>query len=187
MNSIARFGREVGLIGLTILVLMTTACDSLKWGNIGYNQGYAPEQPLPFSHKLHAGQYKVPCLYCHTNVEKSTHASVPSLNVCMNCHLVVGADKPNIQKLQEAYNEGKSMKWVKVHLLPDHVKFNHKRHVKRLAQDPMNRQEACKTCHGEVQTMDKVQQVQGLSMGWCINCHRKPENKAPLNCSTCHH
>lgn len=186
MNSISRIRCGLATVGLILFVFVITGCDSLKWGSIGYNQDYAPEQPIAFSHKLHAGQYQVPCLYCHTSVERSNHATVPSLNVCMNCHLVVATDKPAIQKLSDAYNDGKSMNWVKVHMLPDHVKFNHKRHVKTLAKDPMNRQMACKTCHGEVQTMDRVKQVSNLSMGWCVNCHRKPENKAPLNCSTCH-
>jgi hypothetical protein len=146
---------------------------------IGYNQGYQPDQPIPYSHKLHAGQYKIDCRYCHTGVGVSRHASVPSLNVCMNCHLVVKTDSPWIQKLAEAYNSGKSVAWQKVHLLPDFVKFNHAAHIKA-GKD-------CTVCHGNIAEMEKVQQVQSLSMGWCVNCHRQPENKAPLNCSTCHY
>lgn len=146
---------------------------------IGYNQGYAPDQPIPFPHDLHAGTYKMDCKYCHTSVEVSRHASVPSLNVCMNCHLVVKTDSPHIQKLTEAYNSGKSIAWQKVHLLPDHVKFNHSAHIKA-GKD-------CATCHGPVETMAKVKQVESLSMGWCVHCHRQPENNAPTNCSTCHY
>ncbi len=146
---------------------------------IGYNQGYEPDQPIPFSHKLHAGQYKIDCKYCHTGVEKSRHASVPSLNVCMNCHIVVKTDSPLIKQISDAYYKNKPIAWQKVHLLPDHVKFNHSSHVKA-GKD-------CTTCHGNVQEMEKVKQVSSLSMGWCVNCHRQPENNAPLNCSTCHY
>jgi hypothetical protein len=146
---------------------------------IGYNQGYQPDQPIPFSHKLHAGQYKMDCKYCHTGTETTRHASIPSLNICMNCHLVVKTDSPHIQRLTEAYNSGKSVAWEKVHLLPDHVKFNHAAHIKA-GKD-------CTTCHGDVKEMEKVKQNASLAMGWCVNCHRQPENKAPLNCSTCHY
>lgn len=147
---------------------------------MGYNKGYSPDQPIPFSHEIHAGKYKMDCKYCHTSVEVSKHASVPSLNVCMNCHLVVRAtDSPYIKQLTEAYNSGKTIAWQKVHLLPDHVKFNHSAHIKA-GKD-------CVTCHGPVETMKKVTQVQSLSMGWCVNCHRQPENNAPTNCSTCHY
>jgi hypothetical protein len=146
---------------------------------IGYNQGYEPDQPIPYSHKLHAGDLKIDCKYCHSQVTESRHAAVPPLNVCMNCHLTVKTDSPHIQKLAEAYNSGKSIAWNKVHLLPDHVKFNHAPHIKA-GKD-------CTICHGNVQEMEKVKQVSSLSMGWCVNCHRQPENKAPTNCSTCHY
>lgn len=146
---------------------------------IGYNKGYQPDQPIPFSHKQHAGDLKVDCKYCHTSVESSRHASVPSLNICMNCHITVKADSPHIIKLTEAYNNGTSVAWNKVHLLPDHVKFNHAPHIKA-GKD-------CTVCHGKVQEMEKVLQFESLSMGWCVNCHRQPENNAPTNCSTCHY
>jgi hypothetical protein len=146
---------------------------------IGYNKDYQPDQPLPFSHQLHAGTYKLDCKYCHTSVEVSRHASIPSLNICMNCHLQVKTDSPWIQKLQEAYNSGKSIAWNKVNMLPDHVKFNHAPHIKA-GKD-------CTVCHGPVDTMTQVYQFQGLAMGWCVNCHRQPENNAPISCGTCHY
>ncbi len=146
---------------------------------IGYNQGYMPDQPIPFSHELHAGQYQMDCRFCHTGAETTRHASVPSLNVCMNCHLVVKTDSPWIQQITQAYNEGRSVAWEKVHLLPDHVKFDHSAHTQKGKQ--------CAECHGPVENMPVVYQFSSLSMGWCINCHREPENKAPLNCSTCHY
>jgi hypothetical protein len=146
---------------------------------MGYNQGYMPDQPIPFSHELHAGTYKLDCKYCHTSVEVSRHASVPSLNICMNCHMTVKTDSPWIQKITAAYNNGTSIAWQKVHLLPDHVKFNHAPHIKA-GKD-------CATCHGPVETMKQIYQFAPLSMGWCVNCHRQPENHASTNCSTCHY
>jgi len=147
--------------------------------SFGYNKNYQPEQPLPFQHSLHAGTYQIPCLYCHVNAPKSQHATVPSVNVCMNCHVAVKTDSPFIKKLRESFEAGVSVPWVKVHLLPDFVKFNHSPHIKKGV--------ACQTCHGPVETMEKIYQATDLSMGWCVNCHRKPENNAPTNCSTCHY
>lgn len=178
---------------LVFLVLIAGgAAVSFLFG-LGYNVGYAPDQPIPFSHKLHAGTYKIECMYCHTSVEKSKHANVPSMNVCMNCHLVVKPDSPHIQKLKELYAENRAFQWVKVHDMPDHVYFPHNRHVQRGVQ--------CETCHGDVASMDKVYQYGKLSMGWCLDCHRgvtTPEylytdgqkpgtHVAPVNCNTCHY
>jgi len=147
--------------------------------SIGYNQGYQPEQPIPFSHELHAGKYEIDCKYCHTSAEYSRHASVPSLNICMNCHLTVKTTSPHIQKITEAYNNEEAVAWEKVHLLPDFVKFNHQAHVQAGKK--------CQTCHGPIEQMPEVYQYTDLSMGWCVDCHRKPENKAPTDCSTCHY
>ncbi len=148
---------------------------------MGYNKGYMPDQPINFPHDVHAGTYKIDCKYCHVAVEKSRHATVPSLNVCMNCHGggLVKKDSPELQKLRDAYTSGKPVAWVKVHLLPDHVKFNHAPHI-AAGKD-------CTVCHGNVAEMKKVEQVQSMSMGFCVNCHREPENNAPTNCSTCHY
>ena len=174
--------RSFRVFPLVVLLFSLTNCE---WGSIGYNKGYQPEQPLPFSHKLHAGDYKMACVYCHTQVEESKHAAVPSLNICMNCHQVVAIDKGPIQKLRQKYFDGETVNWVKVHLLPDHVKFNHKRHVHRFSTAD-DRYPACKTCHGEIKQMEVVKQHSSLSMGWCVNCHREQDPKGPLNCSTCH-
>lgn len=142
------------------------------------NQGYAPVQPIPFSHKKHAGLYNIPCMYCHIAVEKSRHATVPAMNICLNCHSVVKKDSPYIQKLTAAYNEGKPFPWIKVHDLPEFTYFNHRRHVARGL--------ACQVCHGEVQEMERVKQYAPLTMGWCVNCHRQPQYNAPTTCDTCH-
>ena len=147
------------------------------WWNAGNNVGYAPMQPIPFSHKRHAGDNKIPCLYCHPNADNSNHATIPPMNVCMNCHSVVKTDSPHIQKLTELYKSGKSFEWVRVHDLPDFVYFSHERHVKKGLD--------CAKCHGDVATMDTIRQVETLNMGFCINCHR--ENKGSQDCYACHH
>ncbi len=151
------------LVILGVLVALGGGIATLMYPSAS-NQGYAPDQPIPFSHKLHAGQYKVACTYCHTGVEKSKHATIPSLNVCMNCHSVVKTDSPYIKKIRESFAAGKPVEWVRVHELPDFVYFPHKRHVAKGV--------ACQTCHGEVQTMDKVYQATPMNMGWCMECHR---------------
>lgn len=145
----------------------------------GYNKGYSPDQPIPFDHSLHVARNGIQCTYCHNQVERSRHSNIPALSTCMNCHAQVRTDSPHIQKLIEAYNKGESIEWVRVHMLPDHAHFNHAAHIRRGVN--------CQTCHGPIETMQKVYQYNDLSMGWCINCHRQPENNAPLNCTTCHH
>ena len=146
---------------------------------IGYNKGYQPDQPVPYDHSLHVGKHNIQCQYCHNQVERSRHSNIPTLQTCMNCHLQVKTDSPLIQKLRDAYDAGKTIEWNRVHMLPDHVMFNHSAHVAKGVN--------CQTCHGDIEKMQKVYQYSDLSMGWCVNCHRKPENNAPLNCTTCHH
>lgn len=167
-------------IGWMVAAIVLGSCSR---SGIGYNQGYSPSQPIAFDHSLHAGELAMNCRYCHTNVTRSNQATVPSLNICMNCHLSVrgkgGKDSPEVNKLIKASMTEKPVKWVRVHMLPDFVRFNHKRHVLKGV--------ACQSCHGQIQTMKKVKQQAELSMGWCLECHRKPEIKGSLNCTTCHH
>lgn len=175
------------VVGAVVVCVLLGGLSALIWvlaNNkvvIGYNQGYQPDQPINFPHTIHAGKLGMDCRYCHTGVEVSRHASVPSLNVCMNCHgpALVQNDSPEIQKLRDAYNNNKPVAWQKVHLLPDHVKFAHAPHIKA-GKD-------CTVCHGNVAEMAKVKQVSSLAMGWCVNCHRQPENNAPVTCATCHY
>ena len=153
---------------------------------VGVQKGYAPKQPIAFSHQLHAGQLKVDCKYCHSTVEESKQASIPALNTCMNCHKGVqltdkynGEISPEIKKIyaaldynpeakpgEEYGNNPKPIKWVRIHNLPDHAYFNHAQHVNA-------GQVACQQCHGEIQNMGEVKQFSDLSMGWCVNCHRE--------------
>lgn len=147
----------------------------------GYNINYKPDQPVAFSHELHAGKYQIDCKYCHSSVEVSRHSTVPSGNVCMNCHqfLVMKPESTELKKVRDAFESGKSIAWQKVHLLPDFVKFNHAAHIAAGKQ--------CQDCHGPVETMPVVYQKNSLSMGWCIECHRRPEHNAPVGCGTCHY
>lgn len=139
---------------------------------LGRQQYYQPEQPIWFSHEIHATQNKIDCLYCHSSAEDSKSAGIPSINVCMNCHNQVREGKvtgtTEISKIHEAWNSGRPVEWVRIHNLPDHVYFNHSQHVNSGKLD-------CAECHGEVEKMDVVMQVEDLSMGWCLDCHRTTE------------
>lgn len=171
-------GFKFSVLGtLMCIVFLMSGCKfQPDWG---YNTGHAPEQPIPYSHEVHVGKLGMQCQYCHNQVERSKSSNIPTLQTCMNCHMQVKTDSPHIQKMREAYDAGNSIEWVRVHMLPDHVMFNHSAHVAKGVN--------CQTCHGPIETMAKVYQHADLSMGWCINCHRQEENKAPLNCTTCHH
>jgi cytochrome c2 len=142
--------------------------------SVGIQQGYAPKQPIAYSHKLHAGQYKINCNYCHTGVNKGKSAHIPSANICMNCHGVIKKESPEIQKIYAAIEQNKPIEWVRVHNLPDLAYFNHAQHV-----NVGNIQ--CTTCHGEIEKMEVVEQRSSLTMGWCINCHRVTEVNAKDN------
>ena len=131
------------------------------------NVGYSPEQPIPFSHQIHAGKLGMDCRYCHTYVDRAAHSNIPATEVCMNCHKQVKVDSPHIKKLTNYYNNNEPIPWVKVHMLPDYAYFNHSAHV--------NAGFSCATCHGRVDQMEVVYQAQPLSMGWCLECHREPE------------
>jgi len=139
---------------------------------LGRQQYYQPDQPIWFSHKIHASQNQIDCKYCHTAAEYSKSAGIPSTNVCMNCHNVVREGKitgtTEINKIFDAWNSGKPVEWVKIHNLPDHVFFSHAQHVNAGKLD-------CAECHGPIENMNVVMQVNDLSMGWCLDCHRKTE------------
>jgi hypothetical protein len=158
---------------------------------LGRMKGYQPIQPIYYSHKVHAGTNQISCLYCHGGAQDSKHANIPSVNVCMNCHMAIseykgepiiredGVQVNGTEEIQKLYayagwnpdfkkydKPGQPIQWVKVHNLPDHVYFNHSQHVKVGKQQ-------CQTCHGAIQEMPEVYQFTELSMGWCINCHRE--------------
>lgn len=134
--------------------------------------GYEPTQPVAFSHKQHVGELGLDCRYCHSYVESSSHANVPTNETCYNCH---GPDKGQVKKdsvklaaVREAKETGKPIEWIKIHKAPDYVYFNHSVHV--------NRGVSCVSCHGQINEMEVVKHAEPQSMGWCLDCHRNPEN-----------
>ncbi len=158
---------------------------------LGRSQNYQPVQPIYYSHKVHAGVNQINCLYCHGGAQEGKHANIPSVNVCMNCHMAIneykgealyseeGTEINGTAEIAKLYkyagftpgqawdpSKAKPVEWVKIHNLPDHVYFNHSQHV-------VAGKVACQTCHGEIQKMGEVKQFSDLSMGWCINCHRE--------------
>jgi len=160
---------------------------------LGRNKGYQPEQPIYYSHKVHAGVNQVSCLYCHGGAYEGRHANVPSVNICMNCHMQIneysstseklyredGTEVNGTAEIQKIYaaagwdpkakkysGKEKPIEWVRIHNLPDHVYFNHSQHTRAGKVQ-------CQTCHGPIQDMPEVKQFADLSMGWCINCHRE--------------
>jgi len=169
------------------LVFFVCLCGAIAFGswtwvtmwNTNVHQGYQPEQPIHFPHNLHAGVMKIDCQYCHSGAYKSKNASIPSLNICMNCHKMVKTESPEIHKIYDAlgydpktmtYDSTKAhpIQWVRVHNLPDLVYFNHSQHVKV-------GKVRCQTCHGPVETMKEMYQYSPLTMKWCIQCHKRTE------------
>ena len=182
------------VVGTIFLLLMSAYVGFGTLFSIGVDQGYQPVQPIAFSHKIHAGENKVDCQYCHSSAKHSKHSGIPSVNVCMNCHKNIAEvaegteveyngvilrknelDK-EIQKIYDAAGwdvenleytgETKPIKWIRIHNLPDHVNFVHAQHVTVAGVD-------CKQCHGPVEEMDEMYQYSPLTMGWCIDCHRE--------------
>ncbi len=140
-------------------------------------RGYKPEQPIPFSHKLHVGDLKMECQFCHWTVAKASFAAIPEVETCVGCHnqLVIKQSEP-LTKLKEYWNNNQPIPWEKVHVMPDHVRFNHKRHVKAGV--------SCQECHGQIPQMEVVERASSMKMGWCLDCHR--QRGASIDCWTCH-
>lgn len=146
-----------GLYGLTLL------------NRSSYNTqaGVAREQPVPFSHKHHAGELGIDCRYCHTSVETSSNAGFPPTQTCMNCHAQIWALSPVLEPVRSSWSTGKSLEWTRVYDLPDYVYFNHSIHIAKGI--------GCASCHGRVDKMNLTWQAPSLQMEWCLGCHRNPE------------
>lgn len=169
-NTVARlsvvvlFGTPVVLISLLMLWVRT------PYGTKQYREIL---QPIQFDHRHHVSDEGIECRYCHTTVDKSPTAGIPSTTVCMSCHAQIWSKSPYLSMVREAYFTDRPVQWRRVHNLPDYVYFNHSIHV--------NKGVGCVTCHGRVDQMPAVNQVAPLTMGWCIECHRNPEpNLRPL-------
>ncbi|MCA9577980.1 MAG: cytochrome c3 family protein [Polyangiales bacterium] len=166
------FPRHLNLLPLVIAGAATVGGGVLT-GAIWYyaspanlQVGYAPEQPVPYSHRLHAGEMEMDCRYCHANVERSHEAMVPPTQTCMGCHAQVHPESQRLAPVRESFESGESVEWVRVHQVPDHVFFDHSVHLAAGV--------GCVSCHGRVDQMEVVQIDQPISMGWCLDCHRDP-------------
>lgn len=178
--TLATIVRSKGFLFVVVFFATALAFKAVINGlySIGIQKGYAPKQPIAFSHKLHAGAYEIDCKYCHTGVLKGKSATIPSINICMNCHSQVKTESPQIQRLWAAADwqpetktygpNQRPIEWVRIHNLPDLAYFNHAQHVVVGGIE-------CQTCHGPVEEMEVVQQYSLLTMGWCIDCHRKTD------------
>ncbi len=203
--------RTTVIVCLLGLGLMVTSFAAWGTGRLpGDHTGFQPEQPIRFSHRLHAGELEVDCMYCHFGAEKSRHAGIPAASVCMNCHKSVTApwaavraesaaalaegrepkqvESPELAKLFRAVDEERPIEWVRVYALADFVYFDHRPHVSAGV--------ACASCHGAVETMERMRQVGSLSMGWCVDCHRGGQTAldaglknahATTDCAACHY
>lgn len=182
---------KVYITFVTVILFLVGGYYTVKGAiGLGRSKDYQPEQPIFYSHKVHAGTNQISCMYCHGGTQDGKQANIPSVNICMNCHMAINEYKgeklyngngeevdgtAEIQKLYKYANyevgkpwdetKAKPIEWTRIHNLPDHVYFNHSQHV-------MVGKVACQTCHGEIQKMDEVKQFTDLSMGWCVNCHR---------------
>lgn len=135
-----------------------------------------PTQPIAFSHKVHAGDRGIACLYCHKSAAKSAVANVPSIELCVGCHRVVKTDSAQVQKIMTYFNNREPIPWARVYRVPDFVYFSHQMHI---AADVR-----CESCHGNVAGMDRIARAQPITMGWCLDCHRT--RGASTDCWTCH-
>ena len=176
-----------GVVGLGLV----SGLGAWQLSRVGIHQGYAPEQPIAFPHKVHAGDNKIPCLYCHYAARTSRHAGIPPASLCMNCHTMLEKQTVAIEKLKEAVQQQRPIVWVKVHNLPDYVYFDHSAHISAGL--------VCASCHGRVDQMTRVTQKAPLSMSWCLDCHRDASGasrpvvaangravRPPTHCSGCH-
>ena len=164
-NSLARTSIVLAVVAIGVLGVLTF--ELIADSRNATRQGDAREQPIPFSHAHHVGSMGIDCRYCHTGVDNSQHAMVPPTKTCMNCHSQIWINSPTLEPVRESYRTNESIRWTKVHDLPDYVYFNHSIHVAKGV--------GCETCHGRVDTMPLMYMQSSLEMRWCLDCHRNPE------------
>ncbi|MBR9979013.1 MAG: cytochrome c3 family protein [Bacteroidetes bacterium] len=158
-----------GRIALTLAVLIILVIAGIwYYGSPEYTDvGYAPVQPVPYSHKLHVGELGLDCRYCHTEVEISPVAMVPPTQTCMNCHAMIKTESPQLAPIRASWEEETPMRWIRIHKVPDFAYFDHSAHLRVGV--------GCESCHGNVAEMEVLYLDQPLSMGWCLDCHRNPD------------
>jgi cytochrome c7-like protein/class III cytochrome C family protein len=180
--------QPAAVISLVITVVGGLALyQPTQYAGIGDQTGYAPPQPIEFSHKVHAKENSIPCEYCHSGARKGPVAGIPAASTCMNCHSQVDKNDSEVRKVVAALRNRRPIEWVRVHDLPDFTRFDHSAHV--------NQGVSCQTCHGPVETMARIEQHQNMTMGWCVQCHREYTARPPkgitnvhasVECSACH-
>lgn len=141
-----------------------------------YQMQVGPEQPIPFSHRVHAQNKDISCFFCHEGAMKTARAGVPPMETCMLCHDRIIIHHPEIEKLRKAYENNEPILWEKVEDVPDFVFFNHSVHI--------NKQIDCSECHGNVENMDRIETANKFTMGFCVDCHQ--QMNATTDCFTCH-
>ena len=150
----------------------------------GFDEG--PDQPIAFPHTTHVQELGMDCTFCHRNVTRGAAATIPAVALCLTCHKTVGDGLPEVEKPRATFEAGEAINWVRVHRVPDHVKFVHEAHIRFFTEkDGIPASAVCSTCHGDVGSMEKVKQVRSLKMGDCVDCHR--DYSAPTDCTTCHY
>ncbi|MEO0325262.1 MAG: cytochrome c3 family protein [Myxococcota bacterium] len=179
------FPRQLNYLPLVLAVAAFTAGGVITFvfwyyfGPSNLQVGYAPEQPVPYSHRLHAGELGIDCRYCHANVEESAYSMVPPTQTCMGCHAVVHPESARLAPVRESWATGEPIAWVRIHQLPDHSYFNHSAHLygaKSVYEDGTEVRVAigCTSCHGRIDQMEVVAIAEPIAMGWCLECHRNP-------------
>jgi hypothetical protein len=200
----AKLDSQIKRAILSVIILIAVGATSfyfLRHPSV-MDVGYRPQQPVPFDHRLHVDELDISCVYCHTSVETSAHSTVPPTQTCMNCHTSVKRDSPRLELVRSSYENNTAIPWIRIHRLPEYAFFNHSRHI--------NAGIDCASCHGEVEKQGVIVQKQPLTMGWCLDCHRAPEDhvirtreisgldidpailskaipEGPEHCSACHH
>ena len=175
------------LLGVFIVVVLLLTFVISSWlGQPVIFAREAPDQPIAFPHETHVTELGMDCTFCDRTVEKEAAASVPATGLCMTCHSEVGDGLEGIEKMRDLYEDGRSIHWVRVHRVPDHVHFVHEAHIRYFSEaEGVETSQVCQKCHGDVAEMEKVRQVENLKMGDCVDCHKK--NAAPTDCTTCHY
>lgn len=173
LEALRPFKKPFYIILVTLIAFILGA-----WANTRFYSDRSPVQPINFSHRIHATDNEIPCLYCHSAAERTPSAGVPSVAKCMGCHKAIAVDKPEILKLADYWERQEPIPWIKVYDVPDFVVFTHKRHVQEGVE--------CQQCHGPVQEMDRVTRVSSLKMPWCVDCHTEKEVHNGRDCWTCH-
>jgi hypothetical protein len=164
---------------IAVVILGGAAYCAYKWPPAYmavYSATLGPEQPIPFSHKVHAKNKRISCLFCHHTADQGPKAGLPTVDKCLLCHNEIISQFPPIQDIHESYDEGEGIPWVRVYRVADHAHFNHQVHVLKGFD--------CAECHGNVREMDRILLNQKIHMGWCVDCHR--ENDATVDCLACH-